>query len=126
MFLRFAVKQIDEDSRRPQGVFTAAYDLLDSCRLAQEESSQLRNLLTWFEDNLPSPPEEYYAGRAVFWFKAGSNESINRIWELVQILRLHDYHVEVHKCRRLANVSYEDDYQVAAYPSERDARTSIQ
>ena len=126
MFLRFAVKQIDEASRRPQGVFAAAYDLLDSCQLAQEESSQLRNLLTWFEDNLPSPPDEYYAGRAIFWFKASSHESIDRIWELVQVLRLHDYHVEVHKCRRLANVSYEDDYQVAAYPSERDARTSIQ
>jgi hypothetical protein len=82
--------------------------------------------LTWFEDNLPSPPEEYYAGRAIFWFKAGSHESIDRIWELVQVLRLHDYHVEVHKCRRLANVSYEDDHQVAAFPSERDARTSIQ
>jgi hypothetical protein len=126
MFLRFAVKQIDEDSRRPQGVFTAAYDLLDSLRLDPEESKQLRDLLTWFEDNLPSPPEEYYAGRAIFWFKAGSHESIDRIWELVQVLRLHDYHVEVHKCRRLANVSYEDDHQVAAFPSERDARTSIQ
>jgi hypothetical protein len=126
MFLRFAVKQIDEDSRRPQGVFAAAYDLLDSCRLAQEESSQTRDLLKWFEDNLPIPPDEYDAKRAIFWFKASSHESIDRMWELVEILRLHDYHVEVHKCRRLANVSYEDDYQVAAYPSERDGRTSIQ
>ena len=126
MFLRFAVKQIDEDSRRQQGVFTAAYDLLDSCQLAQQESSQIRDLLKWFEDHLPIPPEEFYAKRALFWFKAGSHESIDRMWELVEILRLHDYHVEVHKCRRLANVSYEDDYQVAAYPSERDGRTSIQ
>jgi len=36
---------------------------------------------------------------------------------------LHDYHVEVHKCRRLANVSHEDDYQVAADPAERDKST---
>ena len=126
MFLRFAVKQIDEDSHRPKGVFAAAYELLDSCELAPEESKQLRDLLDWFSDHLPEPPEDFYASRAVFWFKASAHESINRIWELVQFLRLHDYQIEVHKCRRLANVVYEDDFQVAAYPSERDARVIVQ
>ena len=28
MFLRFSVKQVDEDSRKPLGVFNAAYALL--------------------------------------------------------------------------------------------------
>jgi hypothetical protein len=72
------------------------------------------------------PPEDFYASKAMFWFKASAHQSINRIWELVQILRLHDYHIEVHKSRRLANVCYEDDFQVAAYPSDRDARIIVQ
>jgi hypothetical protein len=59
MFLRFAVKQIDEDSRRPKGVFAAAYELLDSCELAPEESEQLRDLLYWFDENLPEPSEDF-------------------------------------------------------------------
>ena len=126
MFLRFAVTQIDEDSRKPRGVLAAAFALLDSCDLDIEESKRLRELLDWFDENLPGPPENFYASRAIFWFKSSARKSINRIWELVQMLRLHGYHIQVYKCRHLANVSYEDEYQVAAYPSDRDARITVQ
>ena len=126
MFLRFAITQIDEDSRKPQGVFVAAYALLDSCELDSEESKRLRELLDWFSENLPNPPEDFYASRAIFWFKSSAHESVNRIWELVQMLRLHGYHIQVYKSRRLANVSYEDEFQIAAYPSDRDARITVQ
>ena len=126
MFLRFAITQIDEDSQKPQGVFSAAYALLDSCTLDLEESKRLRELLDWFNENLPSPPEDFDAKRAIFWFKSGAHESIDRIWELVQMLRLHGYHIEIYKSRGLANISYEDEFQVAAYPSERDARITVQ
>jgi len=126
MFLRFAVTQIDEDSRRPQGVIAAAYVLLDSNELNPEESKELRQLLEWFDNNLPSPPENFYASRAIFWFKRSAHETIRRMWEIVRILRLHGYHIEVHKCRGLASITYEDDFQVAAYPSDRDARITVQ
>jgi len=126
MFLRFTVTQIDEDSRSPQGVFSAAYALLDSCDLNSEESERLRRLLDWFSDYLPNPPEDFYASRAIFWFKSSAHESIDRIWELVQMLRFHGYHIQVYKCRSLANISYEDEFQVAAYPSDRDARITVQ
>jgi len=126
MFLRFAITQIDEDSRKPKGVFAAAYALLDSCELEVEESKRLRGLLDWFNENLPEPPENFYASRAIFWFKSSAHESVSRIWELVQMLREHGYHVHVYKCGRLANVSYQDEYQVAAYPSDRDARITVQ
>ena len=42
------------------------------------------------------------------------------------MLRFHGYHIEVYKSRRLANVSYEDEFQVAAYPSDKDARITVQ
>lgn len=76
MFLRFAVTQIDEDSHKPQGIFVAAHDLKDSCELTQEESKQLRELLDWFSENLPNPPEDFYASRAIFWFKSSAHETI--------------------------------------------------
>jgi len=126
MFLRFAVTQIDEDSHKPQGIFVAAYALLDSSELGREEAKQLQDLLEWFSENLPNPPEDFYASRAIFWFKSSAVETINRIWELVHMLRLHGYHIEIYKSRRLGNVSYEDEFQVAAYPSERDARITVQ
>jgi hypothetical protein len=126
MFLRFAVTQIDEDSHEPQGIFVAAYDLIDSCELTKEESKQLRELLDWFSENLPNPPDDFYASRAIFWFKSTAHETIARIWELVYLLRLYGYHIEVYKTRRLSNMCYEDEFQVAAYPSKRDSRITVQ
>jgi hypothetical protein len=126
MFLRFVITQIDEDSHQPQGVFAAAYDLLESSKLNSVEEKHLREILVWFEENLHSPEDYFKAQRAVFWFKSSADESIKRIWELVNLLRLHDYHVEVYKCRGLSNIVYEDKLQVAAYPSERDGKITVQ
>jgi hypothetical protein len=126
MFLRFTITQIDEDSRKPQGVFTAAFTLLDSGDLNSDEWKQLRELMDWFKENLPCPPDSFYASRAIFWFKSDAHENISRIWELVQLLQAHGHHIEVYKCRRLANVSYEDQFQVAAYPSPKDDRVTVQ
>jgi hypothetical protein len=126
MFLRFTITEIDEDSRKPQGVFTGAYSLLDSGDLDSNEWKRLRELLDWFNEKLPHPLDSFYASRAIFWFKSNAHESISRIWELIYLLRPHGYHVDVYKCRSLANISYEDEFQVAAYPSSKDGRVSVQ
>jgi hypothetical protein len=126
MFLRFTITQIDEDSRKPQGIFVAAISLLDSGDLDSVEYERLQELLDWFDENLPLPPKDFYASRAVFWFKSEAHENIKRVWGLVHMLRAHGYHIEVYKCRHLANISYEDELQVAAYSSDRDGKITVQ
>jgi hypothetical protein len=126
MYLRFVTTRIDEDSHKPQGVFVASYSLLDSGELTKEEWKRVRGILDWFNDNLPHPPKNFTTGRAIFWFKSSSNASIRKVWELVHLLREHARYVEVHKCRRLGNILYEDTFQVAAFPSKLDGRISIQ
>lgn len=78
MFLRFTITQIDEDSHKPQGVFVAAYGLLDSGDLDSVEWKRLRELLDWFNEHLPHPPDSFYASRAIFWFKSSAHENISR------------------------------------------------
>jgi hypothetical protein len=126
MYLRFTTLKIDEDSKRPQGVFIVAYALLDSGKLSANEWHQLRQILDWYKTNLPTPPKSFRTSRAIFWFKSSATENIRRMWELVAILRAHDIAVSVHKCRYLANISYTDELQVASYPSPSDAKVSIQ
>lgn len=126
MYLRFATTKIDDDSHKAQGVFAAAYELLDSGDLTKNEWKRIREILDWFNQNLPHPPKDFDTGRAIFWFKPGAKESIGRIWDLIAILREHGHHVEIFKCRRLANVCYRDDFQVAAYPSDLDDRITVQ
>jgi hypothetical protein len=126
MYMRFVTTRIDEDSRRPRGVFVAAYALLDSGDLSGDERKRVREILDWFNTYLPHPPKSFKAGRAIFWFKSNAEESISQIWELVYLLREYGHHVEVHKCRRLRNIHYEDELQVAAYPSKTDGRITVQ
>lgn len=126
MYLRFVTTRTDEDSRQPQGVFVAAYALLDSGDLSASEWRKARDTLDWFNKHLPHPPDNFYACRAIFWFKSSARLGIRKIWDLVELLRQHGHFVEVHKCRRLANVCYVDDFQVAAYPSDLDGRITIQ
>jgi hypothetical protein len=62
------------------------------------------------------------AGRAIFWFKSSAEDCVKRMWELTHLLRYHGYLVEVEKCRELGNIVYEDTFQVAAYPSDKDRK----
>ncbi len=126
MFMRFVTTRTHKDSHKAEGVFAAAYSLLESDALNGDEGKRLREILMWFNKNLPHPPKNFSANRAIFWFKSGAKESIGRVWDLVHLLRLHGHHVEVHKCRLLANICYKDQYQVAAYPSERNGKTTVQ
>ena len=126
MYMRFVTTIIHRDSHRNEGVFSAAYSLLESGSLDQNEWKQLRELLIWFSKNLPTPPDSFSADRALFWFKSNAKPSIERIWEVVHLLRHHGYHVEIHKCRQLGNICYRDEFQVAAYPSDHDGKITIQ
>jgi hypothetical protein len=121
MFLRFAITLIDDVSHKPQGLFAAAEELLESGDLSLVERDLLREVIIWFNKNLPSP-RRMIASRAIFWFKSSADECIKRMWEFTHVLEHHGYLVEVEKCRVLGNIIYEDQFQVAAYPSKHDRR----
>ncbi len=125
MFLRFVTTRVDEDSHKPQGVFVAAHSLLDSGDLTADEWARMREILNWFNNHLPHPPEHFDACRAIFWFKSSATDSVEQVWELIEMLRQHNRYVEVHKCRRLANIRYQDRFQVAAYHSKLDGRITF-
>lgn len=122
MFMRFVVTQIHQASHQPQGLFITAYRLLETGDLIEAEQEELRLLLRWFETHLTVPNHPYVKGRAVFWYKSSALECIKRMWELTNILRSHGFAVELQTCQALGNKMHQDEYQVAAYPSHRDAK----
>jgi hypothetical protein len=126
MYLRFVTTRIDNDSRKPKGVFVASHELLNSGDLTQNEWKQVREILNWFNANLPTPPKNFSSRRAIFWFKSTAEENIRNVWELVEVLRQHGHYIEVYKCRRLGNILWEDKFQVAAFPSKLDGRITVQ
>jgi|GEM_PF-4644502 len=67
MFMRFVTLKTNEDSHQREGIFQLAYALLKAGDLSEEEYSELRLLMDWFEKSLPIPEHPYVKGRAVFW-----------------------------------------------------------
>jgi hypothetical protein len=125
MYIRFVITQINEASHQPQGLFRAADTLLNSGDLTTEERKRLQDVLVWFNINLPAPNQRRIQGRVTFWFLISAQDCLRRMWEMVCILRAHDYFVEVHKGEHLHNCIYRDKYQVAAQPSPCDAKRTI-
>lgn len=121
MFLRFTITQTNQESHQPQGLFLTAYALLKAEDLNEGEQEQLRECLNWFKENLPIPRRPEIQDRAIFWYRDSAKECIGRMWELANILRSHGYDIQLQTCKRLGNVVYNDEYQIAAYPHWRDA-----
>ncbi|MBC8135881.1 MAG: hypothetical protein H8F28_08360 [Fibrella sp.] len=82
MYIRFVVNRIDSSSHQPQGVFTAAYQLLRSGDMSPGEYTHLSELLAWFADNLRTPDQSNIMDRATLWFRASARLFIGRMWEL--------------------------------------------
>lgn len=122
MYMRFVVTQIDSMSHREKGLFVASQELLEDGNLTSHEREQLEEVLEWFDEHLLGPGDWFNSSRAIFWFKRSAMEHINQMWRLANLLRLHGLYIEVQRCTRLANVVFEDDYQVVAYPSRHDGR----
>ena len=55
MFIRFVTDQLDDDTCRPLGVFSVAYDLLEQDTLADFQRAEIQQTINWFKSNLPIP-----------------------------------------------------------------------
>jgi hypothetical protein len=117
MYVRLASTYTDTDSGRAAGVFTAAYDLIDSDTISNEDAATIREVLRWFNRNMPPPKEsDDFDRRAIYWFKGEAGELIQKLWQLAQLLRSHGLTVEMVKTTKPGYVVYEDRCQVAAIP----------
>jgi len=117
VYIRFNTYRRDEDSGRRQGVFQAAYRLLDGGDLARDEWKAIRAALDWFKQHLPAPKD--IDPRAIFWFDATAGESTRHVWALVNLLREHGIESEMIRTDEPGEVVYRDAYQVGAIPSKR-------
>lgn len=117
MFVRFAARLRDCDSRVAEGIFIVAYRLYANGELAAYERAQLEECIGWFEANLKVPHAHARAcERAIYWFKASAQSHVRKMWELVWIVERHDVAISLVTTRRPGVIVYEDEHQVAAEP----------
>ncbi len=120
MFVRFVVGTDAENAAWLTGILTEARLLRDAGELYDHESEQLEAVYQWFNEHVPCPPFEKklrtgeWTREAVSWFRADAGGPIQRMWDIVAILREHGVAVRMVSTERPGCVVYEDDYQVVA------------
>jgi hypothetical protein len=110
-YLRFAVGRIEPATQRRLGIFKAAGHLRESGGVSAHEMSRLKGSLRWFNSNLKVPRVPHHA---VFWFKSDASCCMERVWEIVRLLKAHDHIVWMMRAEELGQVVYEDAQQMAA------------
>lgn len=114
MFVRFVVGTDGENHRWLTGIITEARLLRDRGRLAPYHQASLENAYAWLNAHLPVPPfsRSDWGPEAVSWFKDTAGPPIEKMWEIVAILREHGIAVRLLRSRNPGKIIYEDDFQI--------------
>ena len=112
------------DSRSDTGVFIVASELTASAELEPYQRERLEELLDWFNENLPVPERLAEPGqnRVLSWFKPTTTAALDRMWELVAILKDAGEPVELLKSSDPGVILDEEEYQVLAQPYRRNRK----
>ena len=125
MYVRFVLGRKNSESGVRDGVFGAAYELVEEGGLPHYQADEISDLLAWFRENLDTPErfnrtksKGYYhrAGKGISWFKPQATAHITMMRRLIAVLEERGHGVEMLKTRNPGYVVYEDEHQVVAEP----------
>jgi hypothetical protein len=122
MYIRFVIEKVDPDSQKRMGIFHAIRELRDNGELESHELDKMNEIMGWFSDNLERPDKfnrsnrKKATGKGISWFKDTAKEHINRMYEIVSVLKSHGINVSIKKSARLGFVVFEDNFQICAEP----------
>ncbi len=118
-YIRFQTSIRSARCNFPLGVFHACWRLTCMQRIESYALPELDEALAWFNKNLRVPALDGEHHRALFWFRSDAREYIQRIWDIVAVLREADALVEVRRTDEPGKIVYADKHQVAAIRRRR-------
>ncbi|WP_146458585.1 hypothetical protein [Rubripirellula tenax] len=122
MFIRFVACDPNREPGRPEGVFGAAYDILEHETGPKYLHDELRSTLDWFVTNLPIPDRFALSRRphrsddGICWFKMESVDCVARVRYLAYLVAECGIPVRQLTTATPGYVIYEDDFQLVAAP----------
>jgi len=122
MYLRFIANGRARELGATEGLFIAAYKLRESGQLEPYEEEWLEENLAWFRKHLKVPMRLRDAGnqRALCWFKANAKKHLERVWDLVALLKEKGHVIDLIKSDSPGIIVYEDGFQIAAKPFRKN------
>jgi len=122
VYIRFVCFQTIEGQEARLGLFQAIDLALDSEQRSDWAVDQVKELYSWFVENLAKPTrlERGSSKRpgqpALSWFKPSATEHVRRMYDLKSALEECGVHIEVLTTREPGVVIYEDEFQLTAEP----------
>ncbi|HDP34784.1 MAG TPA: hypothetical protein ENN29_06710 [Candidatus Hydrogenedentes bacterium] len=122
MYIRFQSLEESPYTGEKYGIFVAVWHLIRDKKVTHEEEAEYWKHRAWFENNLPIPPF-YEAGnqeKAITWFKtdALTVEMKKHLLFYFELAKKYDMTIVENTTDSLANVIYEDIFQVAMIPKK--------
>jgi hypothetical protein len=130
MYLRFVEGADSQDGRWMTGVITAARILRDKDQLEPFQIEIVNATHDWFNEDIPVPPFERnlksgkWSQDAVAWFVPDAVEAIQRMWDLVAVLKDHGVAMRVLRSESPGLIVYRDEYQIVAETAKRTHSSS--
>ncbi len=112
MFIRFVVGADGDCHRSLTGIITEARIRRDNGDLDQHQAARLEEAYSWLNKHLPVPPFEQLPSDAVGWFRDEALEPIQRMWEIVSLLKECGVPVRLLRSTNPGKVVYEDEHQI--------------
>jgi hypothetical protein len=125
MYMRFVVGADSEDGRWLTGVITTARILRDEKQLEPYQIEIVEATYDWLNEHVPCPPFQKnlqsgkWSADAVAWFLPDAKEPIQRMWDLVAVLKDHGSPVRVLRTATPGMIVYRDKYQVVSETPKR-------
>lgn len=126
MYVRFISPQRLYDRRGYCGIFQAAIDIVYDDETPYHFYLPIRELLDWFNENLPKPADEKFAVRSrrarhhvgLCWFRDEAKEMIHNAHLMASILAECDVPILAISSDKVGQILYYDDYQIIAKPNK--------
>jgi hypothetical protein len=118
MYLRFVEGADSEDSRWLTGIITAARILRDDGDLDEYQIEIVNATFDWLNEHIPCPPfsDSLDSGKwsedAVAWFRPEARDAIQKMWDLVAVLKDHDVPIRVLRTENPGLIRYRDQFQI--------------
>lgn len=120
MYLRFVEGTDSQAWRSSTGIIIMSRILKDENRLEPYQVDVVEATFAWFNEHVPVPPftsklkSGSWSDDAVAWFLSEAIEPIQRMWDLVAILKDHGVPVRVLRTASPGMIVYRDEFQVVA------------
>lgn len=116
-YMRIQGRELSYVTKQPKGIFAMCWRMIYDGIMTGPDAKIFENVNEWFEQNLPNPEVCRSGDQAVItYFKTESTkEMIEQLEPALELLEKYNHPYDVVYTNFVANIVYEDEYQIAVH-----------